>query len=134
MIALFLKFSFGKFIMHTCTCIHYNICVMNIIYYMHFFLSILFSILPILLFLCLTLDPAVSSCIEDMFICLSNNQGCHSLLHCRFLPTAVELLSASESQIPLGMVSVSWYNKLLVYMYVHVCILIVNIGSASGSD
>lgn len=61
------------------------------------------------------LDPSISACLEDLFVCLSANRGCHPLLHSRLLPTAVELLSATESQIPLGMVSVRLSDNTLVY-------------------
>lgn len=61
--------------------------------------------LTLSLFLKYSLDPAVSSCLEDVFLCLANNPGCQPLLHSRLLPTAIEILSASDTQIPLGMVS-----------------------------
>ena len=38
---------------------------------------------------------------------LAGNPGCQPILHARLLPSAVDILAASESQVPLGVVSVS---------------------------
>ena len=47
------------------------------------------------------------SCIEELFSVLAKNPGCHSDLHARFLPVAVEILTSNESQLPLGLAVVS---------------------------
>ena len=52
-------------------------------------------------------DPSISSCLEELFGVLASNPGCHGILLPRFLPTAVEILDSNESQLPLGLVSVS---------------------------
>ncbi|XP_019850616.1 PREDICTED: importin-9-like [Amphimedon queenslandica] len=61
--------------------------------------------LSLSLFLKFSHDPMTSSCLEELFACLAANVGCHALLHSRIVPVAIELLSATESQVPLGMIS-----------------------------
>ena len=47
------------------------------------------------------------STIEEVFAALAVNPGCHSDLHLRFLPVAMEALQSTENQLPLGLVAVS---------------------------
>ena len=57
------------------------------------------------MFLCS--DPGLMSTIEEVFAALAVNPGCHSDLHLRFLPVAMEALQSTENQLPLGLVAVS---------------------------
>lgn len=69
-------------------------------------------------------DPGISSCVEELFEALSQNPGCHACLHSHLLPTALDILESTSSQMPQGMVAVSivTYDMHVTCMqYVHAC-------------
>ena len=43
---------------------------------------------------------------EDIFQVLADNDGCRPLLQQRMGPMAVDILTSSETQVPLGLVAV----------------------------
>lgn len=59
-------------------------------------------------------DPGLMSTIEEVFAALAANPGCHSDLHLRFLPVAMEALQSTENQLPLGLVAVSQCYRIHV--------------------
>ena len=61
------------------------------------------------------------STIEEVFAALAANPGCHSDLHLRFLPVAMEALQSTENQLPLGLVAVSQCYRIHIIIVLHVC-------------
>lgn len=57
------------------------------------------------LFLKYSHDPGASSCLEELFEALAATPGCQESLLTRLLPTAVDILQSSDSQLPLGLVA-----------------------------
>ncbi len=45
--------------------------------------------------------------IEKVFAVLAVNTGCHSDLHLRFLPVAMEVIQSTKNQLPLRLVVVN---------------------------
>lgn len=74
-----------------------------------------------------------SSCLEELFACLAANVGCHALLHSRIVPVAIELLSATESQVPLGMISVQ-LSSVMTLTVILWCSLVIGCARYTGGD
>ena len=58
--------------------------------------------------MCVSIDPGISSCVEELFEALSFNPGVHVGLHAHMIPTSLEILGdMAISALPVGLVAVS---------------------------